>query len=389
MLSPFSIALLGAYTLVVSHGIGRFLYTASLPSILDQTSVTTLTSGYLASANYAGYLMGAIIAMFIPRTKSIYLLQVGVGLCVTATFALLFEHLTVWYVVRFLAGLGGALILVNGSTLILSQFPSNHRVLYTSIYYSGVGFGVVVSALIVMVVQSTVMTYETMWLVGGVFTLPVIWVAFKFSDLKTTKASLEHHHRAKGVRKTRWLVIVSYGLCGYGYITSATYLPVMIVDGVSDQNTIPNLGMWVWCAVGMAVVLLSPLWGRFAHKFGEITMLCMAIILQILSLLIPIYFMDVTMLMLSAVLFGGSFMAIVSLSMGLVKHLTAHGVNFYLGLATVCYSVGQMIGPIVTVYLHERFGSFTSGIEVSSVVYGLALFILCVTRCVHKNETAT
>lgn len=387
MLSPFSIALLGAYTLVVSHGIGRFLYTASLPSILDQTSVTTLTSGYLASSNYAGYLVGAMLAMFIPRTRSIHLLQIGVGLCVVATFGLLFENLTIWYVVRFLAGLGGALILVNGSTLILSQFSPHHRALYTSIYYAGVGFGVVVSALIVLAVQNTVLDYKTMWLMGSMLTLPAIWIAFKFSRLKIAKVALAHRELPNSVRVVRWLVMLSYGLCGYGYITSATYLPVMIVNSASGQGAASHLGIWVWFMVGVAVVLLSPLWGKFAHKFGEIKMLCIAITLQIVSLLIPIYFTNVVMLIVSALLFGGSFMAVVSLSMGLVKHLTAHRVNFYLGLATVLYSIGQVTAPVVTVYLHDAFGAFNPGIWVSIVVYACALLILFMANFVQSHHT--
>lgn len=86
-----------------------------------------------------------------------------------------------------------------------------------------------------------------------------------------------------------------------------------------------------------------------------------------------------------------SFMAIVSLSMGgAIKHLTVHRINFYLGLATVCYSVGQMIGPMVTVYAYEMFGIFKWGILVPVMVYGVALLVLLAalfTEYQHTKQT--
>lgn len=375
--SPFIIALLGAYTLVVSHGIGRFLYTTTLPSILEQTSVTTLISGYLASANYTGYLIGAILAMFIPKAKSAVSLQIGMVLCLVSTFALLIELIPLWYLARFISGLGAGLVLVNGSALILSQFPARKRTLYNAIYYSGVGFGVVITSVIVLVVNSIEPNYSNMWLVGGLISLPAAWIVWKFGQLTITEQTSEQHSLPKNANTLRWLVIISYALGGFGYISSATYLPVMVMESLSGQSDIPeNIEMWVFIVVGVSVICISPFWGKLAHHYGEIKSLCAAILLQITSLLIPVYFTEITMLIIAAILFGSSFMAIVSLSMGAVKHLSTNRINYYLGLATVCYSVGQILGPLVTVYLNEAYGSLNYGALAAAGVYSVALAIL-------------
>lgn len=352
-LSPFSpllLALLGAYTLIVSHGIGRFLYTANLPTMLTQTELTTVVSGYVASANYAGYLAGAILAMLV----SVLSVQVGMVLSIITAFVMAVESLALWYVARFLAGVASALVLVNGSTLILSQFPARTRTVYTALYFAGVGFGVVVSSAVVYAISQTTTGYADMWLLGGSISLPTLWIAWQFRQLSLSKQAPQAHHLHAHAQRDRQLIIASYALGGFGYITAATFLPVIVVESLGTGVSEQPVDLIIWAVVGLAAMLSNPVWGRLAQHYHEVTMLLLAIITQILSLLIPVYFASVPMLFVAALLFGGSFMAIVSLSMGAVKHLSAKRINFFLGLATVCYSVGQILGPLVTVHLSAK-----------------------------------
>lgn len=390
--SPLILALLGAYTLIVSHGIGRFLYTANLPSMLAQTELTTVVSGYVASANYAGYLSGAVIAMLVSRKRTKFSMQVGIVLCLLTSFFMLIENIPLWYVVRFFSGLGSALILVNGSTLLLSHFPQYKRTLYAAIYYAGVGIGVVVSSVIVYVVRQSTLAYADMWLLGSLLSLPTLWIAWHFRKLELVKQTVQAHHVQPHAQKHRKLIIACYSLCGFVYITAATFLPVIVLDNLtSSSTTIAHLDMFVWAVVGLAAAISNPIWGKLAHQFNEISMLLLAIITQIISLVIPVYFSSIVMLFLAALLFGGSFMAIVSLSMGAVKHLSAKRINFFLGLATVGYSIGQILGPLVSVYLFEQTQSFNAGLLVATGVYVVAA--LCISPLIlsatkEKNRSA-
>lgn len=367
---PLLLALLGAYTLIVSHGVGRFLYTASLPTLLAQTQLTTVVSGYIASANYAGYLVGAIMAMLVSRRHTLHSMQLGIVLSIITSFLIIIQSISLWYVARFFSGLGSALILVNGSTLLLSQFPEHKRTFYAAIYYAGVGMGVMFSSVVVYSIRITTIDYSHMWLLGGLISLPALVIAWHLRTLTLTKPSTQAHHLSVHASKDRRFIIASYALGGFGYITAATFLPVIVLDNLATgAQQLAHMDMLIWAVVGVAAAVSNPLWGKLAQQYDEITMLLASIVTQILSLLIPVYVASLPLLVVAALLFGGSFMAIVSLSMGAVKHLSAKRINFFLGLATVCYSVGQIVGPLVSVYLYEKTQSFDAGLLVAVAVY--------------------
>ena len=64
--SPWPIALAGLVALAVAMGIGRFAFTPLLPMMLNDGVVDLPTASWLASANYFGYMLGAILCTLQP-----------------------------------------------------------------------------------------------------------------------------------------------------------------------------------------------------------------------------------------------------------------------------------------------------------------------------------
>ena len=63
----WAIAIAGAVALAVAMGIGRFAFTPLLPMMLADGVIDLAAASWLASANYLGYLAGALFCKFQPR----------------------------------------------------------------------------------------------------------------------------------------------------------------------------------------------------------------------------------------------------------------------------------------------------------------------------------
>src|SRR5258708_30464507 len=99
-------------TLAVAIGIGRFALTPILPMMQKDAGLSLAVAGWLASANYVGYFIGALSAIWIRARSSaivrgsllaIALLTAGMGVT---------NNPLAWLPLRALAGLARAWALV-------------------------------------------------------------------------------------------------------------------------------------------------------------------------------------------------------------------------------------------------------------------------------------
>src|SRR6478752_5097728 len=102
--SPAAVCAAGVLSLAVAMGIGRFAFTPMLPLMIGEGHLDIAAGGWLAAANYAGYLVGALTASRIPWSAN----RLGVAAllltaALTAAMALP-GPAVLWLALRLLAG---------------------------------------------------------------------------------------------------------------------------------------------------------------------------------------------------------------------------------------------------------------------------------------------
>ena len=367
------IALAGGFSLVVALGIGRFLFTPALPDMIADTALTAVTGGYLAAINYGGYLLGAMLAMAVPshRARAAFWSALWVSV-ITSLLMAVSDTFVPWAINRFLAGIASAIIMVNGSALVLGALPNHLRARLGNVHYAGIGLGISIAALTVALVEWFAGSYPAMWFACGALALLLLTQLRVIPPLPHAR---DHAQTRTPVnRKALGFLIASYTLAGFGYITSTTYLPVIARQQLPSLD---NAAFFTWLAVGLAAIPANLLWGKLASRAGERNALMMALVVQAMGVSAPAWLPGLSGLVTSGLLVGGTFTAVVALSMYCGRQLAPHAASMALGALTACYGVGQILGPVVTANLLESSGSFAPGLlGAAAALLGAALLLL-------------
>src|SRR3989442_15157004 len=97
--------------------------------------------GWLASANYVGYLLGALSVIW-RRIRATTGIRAGLATIGLATLAMGLEHhFAVWLFLRAVAGVASAWVLIYVSAWCLERLASLRRPALSSTVFAGVGAG--------------------------------------------------------------------------------------------------------------------------------------------------------------------------------------------------------------------------------------------------------
>lgn len=136
-----------------------------------------------------------------------------------------------------------------------------------------------------------------------------------------------------------WQLALLYGFAGFGYIIVATYLPLMAKSAGS-----PLLTAHLWSLVGLAIIPGCFGWLWAAKHWGVLPCLTANLLIQSACVLLSLASDSLLLLILSSIGFGATFMGTTSLVMPLARQLSAPGNINLLGLVTLTYGIGQILG---------------------------------------------
>jgi MFS family permease len=157
---PVALALGGMVAMATGIGVGRFVYTPILPVMAESLVLSSSQTGLLASANFLGYLAGALMAMSPRLSGSRQRWLIGALILSAATTGAmgLVSTMPLFLLLRCVGGIACAFILVFPSALVLDHLSESGHGRLSSIHFAGVGVGIATAALLVAGLNAAAMT---------------------------------------------------------------------------------------------------------------------------------------------------------------------------------------------------------------------------------------
>ncbi|THU04570.1 YbfB/YjiJ family MFS transporter [Lampropedia puyangensis] len=400
--SAFVIAITGAISLACAMGLGRFAFTPMLPLMVHDGLVDLPGGSWLATLNYIGYLLGALACMALPlllRNRTpIQLRQLTLPLMTTGllgTTALLFcmalPWHALWALARTAAGIVSAFAFVYTTAWCLEQLAARNANQLGGLIYTGPGIGIVVSGLVVSKMALWQAHAQVVWAVMGcaavVLTTFVLHVVRRASqhERATPSARTSSHSStaAQTVHGAPWtaehiLLTIAYGLAGFGYIITATYLPVIAHSVMPDSSLIalfwPIFGLSI--AVGAASTRLIAPWR------DRRSLLVISYLLQACGVVLPLFLANSMGFILGSILLGLPFTALTLFAMQEVRRLRPLQAAPFIGALTTLYGMGQIAGPPLVVWLlghaqtQQQGFAIALSVAAASLILGAVLFWL-------------
>lgn len=364
-------------------GLSRFGYTPIIPLMQRDIGISEWDIAIIASSNYLGYLIGAYVSRK-HWIKNCLRAWLGIGLA-ASVILLLVVPLTVnqplWIMFRLLAGFLSAILFVVISSVVLGRGRSD----LAGYLYSGVGIGIALSGIFVPMFDS-IGGWQASWqglALGGSILGIVAWL---------TLAKESSHVSGRGqvttqncfVRDYKWYVLlISYGLEGIGYIITATFI-VQMTKAIPELSHIANQS---WILIGLAAAPSTYLWAQIAKRTNCKLSLMLAFGLQALGIFLPIICPNQISTLIGGALFGGTFMGITSLTITLGNEMRPEAQMQAIGELTTVYALGQIIGPVVAAYLQKSFNILAPS-YFSVVILLFALLVLMTLRINKKDDVS-
>ncbi|MFD7205771.1 YbfB/YjiJ family MFS transporter [Streptomyces sp. NPDC059893] len=345
--SPWPTVLRGAAALAAAMGVGRFAYTPIMPLMHAQAGMADSLGASLATANYLGYLAGALLGIAAPRLlRSAAALRTGL-LALAASLALMpmTHDGGAWWALRLAAGAASALVFVIATSALLAGLAA-HAEHMTGWAFGGVGAGIALSGLTVVAVQQAG-SWQTAWAACAALTVLLSAAAWVLVPRAAAGAATAPAERP---RTRRWFtaLLASYVLEGIGYIIAGTFLVAALQQGAPGW-----IGSGSWIVVGLAALPSCALWMRLARRMSRPALLTISLSLQAIGIALPALSFGSVPALASAVLFGATFMGVSTMTLAIGTHLR---IPRAVALLTTGYSLGQILGPLLAApLLHHGY----------------------------------
>jgi MFS family permease len=356
------VAWAGLAALAVAMGIGRFAFTPILPMMQQDHGLSVAAGGWLASANYAGYLAGALWAGAV-RVDGARAIRAGLAAIGLVTLAMgLTTNFAAWAALRLVAGLASAWVLIHTSSWCLERLAPLGRPLLSGVLFAGVGGGLVMAGVACVLLMAMHAGAASAWLLLGALSIAITALVWRVFDSSNGKIN------APG-QADRWTwaqarLVLAYGGYGFGYIIPATFLPVMARQVVAD----PAVFGWAWPVFGAAAVASTLLVSLLSERYGSRAAWIGSQLTMAAGVAAPVFWPGIGGIVLSALCVGGTFVVITMVGIQEARVVAGTHAPRLVAAMTAAFAAGQIVGPLSVSAIAGAGGGFSAALLIACCV---------------------
>jgi predicted MFS family arabinose efflux permease len=341
--------------LAATVGIGRFVYTPILPRMTEDLGMTKGTASLLASANFAGYFAGALVAArpVLGGLRRHRMLGGLAGSAATTAGMAFVSSASAFAVLRFAGGVASALALVFASALVLDRLNEARRPEFAALHFTGPGGGIAASAALSPRTPRGAAA-------GDCFGSPAVSCrSLRSPGPRHSYRSVPSHPGPMGYRRhgaagasRRWRLPTGFSALGtsspgrFSSPSSAGRPRYAFSSHTSGSSSaFPGYRRWFfWTSVG--------------ERIGISQAFAIACVAEAAGVVASVLWTTPAGVFVAAGLFGGTIMGITALGLIAGRRLTSGDPRGTLAILTAVFGIGQIVGPAFAGAVYDTTGSF-------------------------------
>jgi predicted MFS family arabinose efflux permease len=342
---------------------------------------TVQQAGDVASANFVGYMLGALLASVLAQRpeRRLWLLVGMVLAAASITAGALVTSFPAWLAIRFVAGVASALGLIIGTAIVVEYLTTHSRPQLGALHFAGVGTGIITSVLIIEATRRAGLSVFGQWGALGLTStafLVTSWTVLRRLpvplDMPALPAAQAEKPRQPLFNKRFTRLSIAYGLFGFGYVVTATFI-VAMARRLGHAAMIEPL---TWLIVGLTAAPSIFVWQRVAQRYGIFAALRVAYAVQAVGVLFAGFGSSQLALLIGGACLGGTFMGMTALGLSAARHTAGGNADRAMGWVTAFFGLGQLLGPAVAGRLAQMTQSFAAPSLMAATLLVVGIMLL-------------
>ncbi len=392
------IVLSAVLSIFVCLGVGRFALGMLLPAMGQALPLDYVQMGWISTANFVGYLLGALwVRRLLPRHGERRLIAMSLMLIIATMVGVSASGGFVLILVLYgCTGVGSGIAMVSTMALVPQWFDRKWRGLAVGFLSVGFGLAIILAGWLVPLANAEMgaMGWRLGW--GGLAALCLPMVLFCLIMIRnrpldkglepfgeSTSASGEwvappgmarmEANAGPRLHKVIQRLATVYFLFGATYVVYGTFIVTTLVreHGMTEAKAGQ---FWIW--LGVFSLFCGPLLGAFSDRLGRRAGLCLALFMQACAYALISYGSGAVAVYLSIALYGLSTFGVpLIMTAAVADYSSPQRAAVIIGTITAIFGVGQILGPVLAGVMADYSGSFTPAYLASAALVALAIAI--------------